>query len=246
LGYAPKTSHREKQVVSQLTRKLRHAQSGPFGTTAAKETPETPKKKSMKKPNRILPLAALIVLTSSGLIAQTSGSTTGGTTTTSGTGTTSSGTTSGGTTTTSGGTTTTSGGTTTTSGGTTGGTTTTTTGDDHDGHGKPAAGSTGGTTTGTGGDHGKAAPHTPDDHASDNAKAVQTILQKFDANRDQFMAERQALLDKLQAAKTDAERQVILDQLRAEQQTEKDQRKQLGKEIRDQLKTLREQRKGGG
>jgi hypothetical protein len=115
--------------------------------------------------------------------------------------------------------------------------------------------STGGTTTGTDdGDkgkgsstsHGKANPHTPNPNSSATAQAVQTILQKFDANRDQFMAERKALLDKLAAATTDADRKAILEQLKTDLQAEKEQRSQLGKEIRDELKNLRQQRKSGG
>jgi hypothetical protein len=104
----------------------------------------------------------------------------------------------------------------------------------------------GGTAGKSGDDHGKAAPHTPDAHSSDVAKAVQAVLQKFDANRDQFIADRKALLDQLAAAKTEAERKAILDQLKAENETEKHQKEQLGKEIRDELKTLRQQRKSGG
>src|SRR5437016_3802368 len=89
---------------------------------------------------------------------------------------------------------------------------------------------------------GKAAPHTVNEHASDNAKAVQAVLQKFDATRDQIIADRKALIDKLQAAKTDAERKAILDQLR----TENSDQRALGKEIRDELKKLRDQRAKGG
>ena len=122
----------------------------------------------------------------------------------------------------------------TTSGGTTSGTTTTTTGstDDDSGH--------------SGKGRGKAAPHTPNEHASDVAKAIQAALQKFDATRDQFIADRKALLDKLAAATTEEEKKAVIDQLKADHQAEKDARKQLGKEIRDELKSLRQQRKNGG
>lgn len=184
----------------------------------------------------------------------TSGSSTSGTTTTvtSSTGDTSGGTTTGGTTT--GGTTT---GGTTTGGTTTGGTTTggTTTGGTTTGGTTTGGTTTGGTTTGSdsmgnhgksGESHGKAAPHTPNPNSSANAQAVQTILQKFDANRDQYMADRKALLDKLATATTDADRQAILDELKADKAANKEQRTQLGKEIRDELKTLRQQRKSGG
>jgi hypothetical protein len=198
----------------------------------------------MKSPKHVLAVAALL-LGAGGMIAQTtsdgtsSAGTTSGTSTT-GTGTTSDGSTSGGTT---------SGGT-TTGGTTTGGTMT---GDDNDsgsGHGKGAGNANGkgngGAAGKSGDDHGKAAPHTPDPHSSDVAKAVQAVLQKFDANRDQFIADRKALLDQLAAAKTEAERKAILEQLKAENETEKQQKEQLGKEIRDELRTMRQQRKSGG
>jgi hypothetical protein len=83
-------------------------------------------------------------------------------------------------------------------------------------------------------------PHTVNENASDQAKAVQGVLQKFDAQRDAMMAERKALLDKLQAAKTDAERKAILDQLKAEQKTNIDEQRALGKEIRAEMKKLRD------
>ncbi len=175
----------------------------------------------MKSQKHLLSIAAALLFGVSGLFAQTSGGTTTGGTSTGGTST--GGTSTGGTST--GGTST---GGTSTGGTTTGGT------------------STGGTTTTTGSMHGKGNPHSVNPNSSAVAQAVQAILQKFDANRDQFMAERKALLAKLEAAKTDAERQAILAQLKADLQTEKDQRAQLGKEIRDELKNLRQQRKTGG
>lgn len=144
-------------------------------------------------------------------------------------------TTSGGTTSSTGTTGSTSTGSTTGSTSTTGGTTTGST-------------SMGGTTTGStsmGGGMGKHG-HVVNPNSSAVAQAVQTILAKFDANRDQYMTERKALLDKLAAATTEADRQAILAQLKADLQTEKDQRAQLGKEIRDELKTMRQQRKAGG
>ncbi len=87
--------------------------------------------------------------------------------------------------------------------------------------------------------HGKASPHTLPANASDNAKAVQAVLAKFDASRDLFMAERKALIEKLNAAKTEAERKAILEQLR----TENADQRALGKEIRDELKKVREKPK---
>lgn len=89
-------------------------------------------------------------------------------------------------------------------------------------------------------------PHQLNPNSSAIAQAVQNILQKFDLNRDQLMAERKALLDKLSAATTDAEKRAILSQLKADLAADKAQRAQLGKEIREELKKLREQRRGGG
>lgn len=83
-------------------------------------------------------------------------------------------------------------------------------------------------------------PHTVNENASDRAKAVQGVLQKFDAQRDAMAAERKVLLDKLQAAKTDAERKAILDQLKVEQKANIDEQRALGKEIRAELKKLRD------
>ena len=92
----------------------------------------------------------------------------------------------------------------------------------------------------------EARPHTPNENASDTARAVQGVLLKFDVKRDLAMAERKALLDRLQAAKTDAERQAIIAELRTESQAQKDAQSAMGKEIRDELKKLRELRKTGG
>jgi hypothetical protein len=124
----------------------------------------------------------------------------------------------------------------TTTGTTTGSTTGSTSGS--------TTGSTTGTTTGT--TMGKAHPHQVNPNSSAVAQAVQTILAKYDATRDAAMADRKALLDKLAAATTDAERAAILAELKADKQATKDAKAQLGKEIRDEIKTLRQQRKNSG
>jgi len=87
---------------------------------------------------------------------------------------------------------------------------------------------------------------TVNENASDNAKAVQTLLNTFDAKRDAFIAERQKLVDQLAAAKTDAERSKILEDMKKEQELRQDEQHDLAKEIRGQLKSLRDQRKTGG
>ncbi len=88
-------------------------------------------------------------------------------------------------------------------------------------------------------------PHTPNPNSSAYAAAVQTILQKFDAQRDQTVAQRQALIDQLRSATSDTDRTAILNQLRNEQQTRQEEQRATAKEIRTELQTLRRQRSGG-
>lgn len=88
--------------------------------------------------------------------------------------------------------------------------------------------------------------HTPNENASENAKAVQTLLKAFDDRREQLMLERKMLLQKLEGANTEAEKKGILEQLRLEQQTRQEEQRALRREIGEELKKLRDQRKGGG
>lgn len=85
----------------------------------------------------------------------------------------------------------------------------------------------------------------PNPNASENAKAVLALLQQFKGQREQFIADRKALIAKLQGA-TDAERKAIIEQLRTEQKARIDEQKALAKQIRDAQKQLRDQRKNGG
>lgn len=85
----------------------------------------------------------------------------------------------------------------------------------------------------------------PNPNASDNAKAVLALLQQFKTQREQFIADRKALIAKLQGA-TDAERKQILDQLRTEQQSRIDEQRALAKQIRDAAKEQRRNQRGGG
>lgn len=87
--------------------------------------------------------------------------------------------------------------------------------------------------------------HLPDPHASANSNAVQAILHQFDSSRDQLVAQRQALIDQLAAAKTDTERNTILAELRDEQKSMQDSERATAKEIRAELQNLRHQRGGG-
>ena len=76
-------------------------------------------------------------------------------------------------------------------------------------------------------------PSTP--NASDNAKAIQALHDQFKAKREQFIADRKALIAKLQGA-TEAERKQILEQLKAEQKNRIDEQRALAKQIRDAAK----------
>ncbi|HEX2613209.1 MAG TPA: hypothetical protein VHO02_06435 [Fibrobacteria bacterium] len=85
----------------------------------------------------------------------------------------------------------------------------------------------------------------PNENASDNAKAVQLLLKGFKEKRDKVINDRKALIDQLKTASGD-ERQRILDELRADQKARSDEERALAKEIRDELKKLRDARKNGG
>lgn len=85
----------------------------------------------------------------------------------------------------------------------------------------------------------------PSEHASDNAKAVHALLDQFKAQRDEFMAARRALIERLRNA-TEEEKRAILEQLKAEQKERVAEQRALGKQIRDELKKLREERRNGG
>lgn len=82
------------------------------------------------------------------------------------------------------------------------------------------------------------------ENASANAKAVQSVIEKFKAQRDQYLNERKTLLEKLKTA-TEAEKKAITEQLRAENQAREDEERALAKQIREELKALRDERKGG-
>lgn len=85
---------------------------------------------------------------------------------------------------------------------------------------------------------------TPNPNASDNAKAILKMLQDFKTQREQYIADRKALIAKLQGA-TEAERKQIIEQLRADQQARIEAQRELAKAIRDAAKQQRDQHKGG-
>ena len=88
-------------------------------------------------------------------------------------------------------------------------------------------------------------PTNPNENASDRAKAVLKLLQDFKVKREQFIADRKALIEKLKTA-TEAEKKQILDELRAEQQNRIDAQRELAKALRDAAKQQRDDRKKGG
>lgn len=115
-----------------------------------------------------------------------------------------------------------------------------------------AGGSAGQTSATTGaanaGLHAQASTHehVANPNASAYAAAVQTVLAKYDATRDQYITQRQTLIAQLQAATTDTQRQAIIAQMKADLQAEASARVQMAKEIRGDLKALRLQRQNGG
>lgn len=88
-------------------------------------------------------------------------------------------------------------------------------------------------------------PHMVNENASDTAKAVHEVIRQFDERRNAIMAERKALIERLRAAETEEERQAIIEELRTERKAQADERRALGKEIREELRRLREARNSG-
>ena len=119
----------------------------------------------------------------------------------------------------------------------------------------PTSGTTAttGTTTDDRGGPGKGPPtgvgagsinsgRRPDDNASETAKAVTAVVQQFEVARAKAIDDRKALITQLEAARTETERETILAKLKAETQAERDQQAMLGKQVRDELKKIRDAR----
>ena len=70
------------------------------------------------------------------------------------------------------------------------------------------------------------------------------MLATFRAQREDYLADRKAILERLKAA-TGEERKAILEELRTGSAARDEEERSLGKQIRDELKQLRETRKGG-
>lgn len=84
----------------------------------------------------------------------------------------------------------------------------------------------------------------PNAHASDNAKKVHELLAGFKAQREEYIAARRVILERLKTA-TEEERKAILEELRASQKDRVEEQRALGKEIRGEMKKVRETRKNG-
>lgn len=69
-----------------------------------------------------------------------------------------------------------------------------------------------------------------------------TVVQQFEAARAKAIDDRKVLITQLETAKTDADKEAILAKLRAETQAERDQQAALGKQVRDELKKVRDNR----
>jgi hypothetical protein len=74
---------------------------------------------------------------------------------------------------------------------------------------------------------------------------VQKAIDQFNAKRDAMIADRQAMLDRLKNA-TAEDKKAILDQMQAQQKDLLDAQRALGRQIRDELRKLRQSQPPGG
>jgi len=77
------------------------------------------------------------------------------------------------------------------------------------------------------------------------AADVKAAMDQFSAKRDAMIKERQALLDQLKNA-TAEQRKAILDQMQAQQKDLLETQRALGRQIRDELRKLRQSQPAGG
>ena len=84
----------------------------------------------------------------------------------------------------------------------------------------------------------------PNENASQNAKDVHKVLAEFRTVREGYLAERKALLEQLKGASEEKKKE-LLEQLRADSAAREEEERSLGKQIRDDLKKLRDARKTG-
>jgi hypothetical protein len=79
----------------------------------------------------------------------------------------------------------------------------------------------------------------PDVSAIAGSTDLQQLITQFKARRDAMLADRQALLDQLKTATAD-QRQAILEKMQAQQKDLIEAQHALGKQIRDEMRKLRE------
>jgi hypothetical protein len=79
----------------------------------------------------------------------------------------------------------------------------------------------------------------------DKPADVQKAIDQFNAKRDAMIADRQAMLDRLKNA-TAEDKKAILDQMQAQQKDLLDAQRALGRQIRDELRKLRQSQPSGG
>jgi hypothetical protein len=77
------------------------------------------------------------------------------------------------------------------------------------------------------------------------AADVKSAMDQFTAKRDAMIKDRQALLDQLKDATAD-ERKAILDQMQAQQKDLLETQRALGRQIREELRKLRQSQPAGG
>lgn len=80
---------------------------------------------------------------------------------------------------------------------------------------------------------------------SAHSEAMRTRLREFAAQREEFIAQRRELVARLQTA-TEEERQAIIAELRLQLQSRVEEQRALAKQIREEMKALREQRRQQG
>ena len=69
---------------------------------------------------------------------------------------------------------------------------------------------------------------------------VQKLVDQFSAKRDTMIADRQALVNQLKAAATADQRKAILEKMQAQEKELVDAQRALGKQLRDDLRQLRQ------
>lgn len=88
-------------------------------------------------------------------------------------------------------------------------------------------------------------PEKPQIGTRMSASDLQKLIQQFNSRRDTLLASRQALLNQLKTATTE-QRKEILQKMEAQQKDLLDAQRALGKQIRDDMRKLRQSLPGPG